>query len=133
MNVLQMVGLGLIAAFLCVLLRPLHPELALLLSLAAGGLILLALVAETTPAWQLIQNIVNKAQMPDAYTQILMKALGICVLAQLAGDTCRDAGETALSAKIELAGKLAVLALSLPLFEEILTVIHTLLTPAGGY
>ena len=133
MTVWQMVGLCVIAALLCVVLRPLHPELAMILSLAAGSILLLAVVGEVGQVLALAQKMMEKAHLPGAYMPILLKALGICLLTQVACDTCRDAGETALSVKLEMAGKIAVLVLSLPLFEEILMVIQALIAPAGGY
>ena len=133
MTVWQMVGLGVIAALLCVVLRPLHPELAMILSLAAGAVLLLAVVGEVGQVLALAKKMMEKAHLPGAYMPILLKALGICLLTQVACDTCRDAGETALSVKLEMAGKIAVLVLSLPLFEEILMVIQALIAPAGGY
>ena len=133
MTVWQMVGLCVIAALLCVVLRPLHPELAMILSLAAGSILLLAVVGEIGQVLALAQKMMEKAHLPGAYMPILLKALGICLLTQVACDTCRDVGETALSVKLEMAGKIAVLVLSLPLFEEILMVIQALIAPAGGY
>ena len=43
-------------------------------------------------------------------------------MAQFAADACRDAGESALASRVELAGKMAVVLLSLPLFGEITSV-----------
>ena len=41
------------------------------------------------------------------------------VLTQLAADACKDAGESALASKAELAGKVGLIMLSLPLFQKI--------------
>jgi stage III sporulation protein AD len=60
---------------------------------------------------------------------ILFKTLGLCFLAQFAADSCRDAGENALASKVELAGKLAIVILALPLFEKITS---TALALIGG-
>ena len=49
---------------------------------------------------------------------ILLKTLGVCFLTQLSADSCRDAGEGALAAKVELAGKLFIVILALPLFQQ---------------
>ncbi len=43
---------------------------------------------------------------------------GFCFLTQLGCDTCRDAGESAVAAKVELAGRVAVLVLSMPLSKD---------------
>ena len=63
------------------------------------------------------------------YTIILIKTLGTCFLAQFAADACRDAGESSLASKVELAGKVAVILMALPLFEAIA---NTAITLIGG-
>ena len=66
------------------------------------------------------------AHAPE-YVQILFKALGICLITQIACDACRDLGETAVASKVEAAGKISVLLISLPLFEQILAVVGSLI------
>ena len=51
---------------------------------------------------------------------ILFKAVGICLLTQLAGDVCRDSGESSIASKIELAGRAAILLTAMPLIQEVL-------------
>ena len=45
----------------------------------------------------------------------------------MAGESCSDAGETSIAAKIALAGKIAVVLIALPLFEKLMEVIKQLL------
>ena len=117
----------LIAAFLTVLLRRYRPELAMGVGIVAGAIALLAVLKTATPAVSQLQALLDGAALPQAYTAILFKALGICLLTQLTADACRDAGESALAAKAELAGKLLLLVLSLPLFEKITSLALSLL------
>ncbi len=122
-----LVGLGLVAAVLAVTLRQHKPEFALLVSLGAGILILTGVVQEILPVVEQIETIFRSTSMPIAYLQVLFKALGICFLTQIACDTCKDAGEGAIGSKVELAGKVAVLVVSLPLFAQVLTIVRGLL------
>ena len=55
-----------------------------------------------------------------AYLKILLKCLGISLVAGIGADICEDAGYTALVSQIMLAGKVSVLLLCLPLFEAVL-------------
>lgn len=119
MELTGILSLLLIAAFLTVLLRQYRPELALGVGLIAGVLLLTAVLRVLSPTLSSLQRMLDAAALPAAYTGILFKALGICLLTQFAADACRDAGETALAAKAELAGKIMLLILSLPLFEKI--------------
>ncbi|MDR2932908.1 MAG: stage III sporulation protein AD [Oscillospiraceae bacterium] len=130
MNILAIIGVGLIAAILCVMLRQVRPEFALILSLAAGVFILFALFSDTVDIIDRIRALIDSAGVPSAYAAVLVKALGICFVTQIACDTCKDAGESAISAKIEMAGKIAVLVVSLPLFEQVLNVVYGLISAA---
>ena len=58
-------------------------------------------------------------RQPQEYVLVLFKALGICYLTQFAADSCRDAGESALAVKAEIAGRIAVLLISLPLLSQV--------------
>ncbi len=127
MELTTILSMLLIAAFLTVLLRRYRPELAMGVGIVAGAIALLAVLKTAAPAVSQLQALLDGAALPQAYTAILFKALGICLLTQLTADACRDAGESALAAKAELAGKLLLLVLSLPLFEKITSLALSLL------
>ena len=119
MNVIAIAGIAVIAAILSAMLKRYHKEYGIIITIAAGILILLCLLSEISPALNQISTLLSEAGIGEEYAQILFKALGICFLAQFSADSCRDAGESALAFKVELAGRLAVVLLALPLFESI--------------
>lgn len=119
MDLFSVIGFALTAAALAVLLRNYRPEFGLLVGLCAGIMILLAVITAAAPVFAQLQSLMQKAHVSSQYAAILLKALGICFITQLACDCCVDAGETAIASKLELAGKIAVLLVSLPLFTQI--------------
>lgn len=119
MNVMAVAGIALCAAVIAAMLRRYHQEYAILVSIAAGIVILTAVLAAAVPAIRQVNALLTAADIPAQYAVILLKALGICFLAQFAADSCRDAGESALASKLELAGKIAIVILALPLFQKI--------------
>ena len=108
-----------LAAFLAVILRQQRPEQAMAVALIAGIGILALVLMRITPVISTLQELLGAADMPGEYGLILIKALGICLITQLASDACRDAGEAALASKADLAGKVTLLVLALPLFQKI--------------
>lgn len=112
-------AVAVITAFLAVMLRRSHPEQAMGVTLIAGILMVTAVLGTMAPLLGDIRTMLEASGLSSEYIQILFKALGICVITQLASDACRDAGEQGLAAKTELAGKLTLLALALPLFQKI--------------
>lgn len=111
---------------MAVVIRQHRPEFALMLGLAASILILISIINAATEVMSKIEELVSITGLPDGYIQILFKALGISIITQLAADSCSDAGEKAIASKVELAGKVAILVISLPLFEKLLEIVKEL-------
>lgn len=119
MDIFRIVGFAVVAALLAVLLRSYRAEYAMLIGLGAGAMILIVVIGAATPVFTQIRSLMDQAHVDSRYVTILLKALGICFLTQLACDCCRDAGETAIASKVEMAGKFAVLLIAMPLFLEV--------------
>lgn len=117
------VGALLCAAFLAVVLRAQRPELAMGLSLAAGVLVTVLVLKELAPLASTLRRMTALGGFSEGAFSVVLRAAGVCLITQLTADTCRDAGESALASKAELAGRFVLLLMSLPLFEEILTLI----------
>ena len=57
----------------------------------------------------------------------VIKAVGIAVLVHITAQVCRDAGESALGSKLELAGVIAAIAVCIPLMREVFTLLESML------
>jgi stage III sporulation protein AD len=119
MNIIGIAGIAIIAAILSAMLKRYHQEYAIIINIAAGVLIVVQILANISPAISQLNVLLSSSGISSEYMLILFKALGICFLAQFAADSCKDAGETALAAKVEFAGKITIVLLSLPMFENI--------------
>lgn len=119
MNIVAIAGIAIVAAIFAAMLKRRNQEYSIILSIAAGVIILFEIFSNISPAIKQINTLLAASGLSSEYTVILLKALGVCFLAQFAADSCRDAGESALASKVELAGKIAIVVLSLPLFEKI--------------
>jgi len=120
----MLVGVAVTAAVAAVLLRSTQPAYALVLTVSAGVLILGAVLVEAIPIVEHITALLSRAVPDGVYTETLIKALGIAVLTQSTADVCRDAGETALAGKTELAGNVLLLLCGLPLYEKALAMLE---------
>ena len=127
MNIIAFVGAGIIGTVLSVVLKQYKPEFSMYITLITGMLMLGAAVSAVKPALDMISSYMEIADPDSEYAEILIKTLAVCYLTQMAGESCRDAGETSIAAKIALAGKIAVVLIALPLFEKLMEVIKQLL------
>ena len=127
MQWIQFIGIGLIGMILAVLFRQHKPEYAPLISLAAGLAVVFMLLGQLEPIFSQMEEILQQAGIGTEYIAVLLKSLGICYITQLAADTCRDAGESAIASKMELAGKITVMTLAVPYFTGMLQTVGELI------
>lgn len=108
-----------IAAVLSVMLKKYNPEISMLVAVGAGVVVFALILSKISPALTQVNNLLSRAGMPVEYGGILLKSLGICFLCQFSSDACKDAGQSALASKVELAGKLMIVLIALPMIEDI--------------
>lgn len=128
MSVYGMIAVGLISCVLVLVVKQYRPELGLLVSIAAGCVILLAVLMKFTPVIEQLKSLVYNSGIKKEYLSIMIKSLGICYLTQFASDICNDFGQTSLASKIELCGRVTLAALSMPLM---ITLIETVSKMVG--
>ena len=97
MDVFKLVTIAIIAASLALVVRSYRPELALQISMIAGIMILLFVIAQIGGVIESIQVLAERYGIQLEYIGVLIKIIGIAYIAQFAVLVCRDAGETALS------------------------------------
>ncbi|MBQ6848717.1 MAG: stage III sporulation protein AD [Clostridia bacterium] len=117
------VGVLLCAAVLAAVLRAHRPELALGLSIAAGALVVGLLLQELAPLVSSIRRMLTVGGLSETALSVVLRAAGVCFVTQWAADTCRDAGQAALAGKAELVGRVLLLLMTVPLFEQVLALV----------
>ena len=117
------VGILLCAAVLATVLRAQRPELALGLSIMAGVLVVGVLFKQLTPLLASLRRMMTVGGLSDGVLTVVLRAAGVCFVTQWAADTCRDVGQTALAGKAELTGRVLLLLMTVPLFEQVLALV----------
>lgn len=123
MNITQIVAFGLVATFIIVLLKQYKSEYAIYASVIAGATLLLFAVSKVGTIINLLENLVDTVGINKEFFKILLKITGIAYLVEFASNMCKDAGESAISSKIELAGKLLIVTLSIPIISTLVETI----------
>ena len=106
-------------AMLCSVRRPLRPEMALVTALAAGVFALMFCLTPLRETVEALQDLSGQAGLSSASSQLLFRALGISLLCDFGAQLCRDAGESALSGRVELAGRVTLLSMAAPMLLNI--------------
>ncbi len=122
------VGLALAGVFLVLILKQCGMTApAYVLVLAVGVLILLEVLPLVVEAVAVFRRVADGAGLNRLYLGVLLKVLAVSYLAEFAAGLCRDAGESALAVKVELAAKVAIMVISVPIIADILENIVRLL------
>lgn len=125
--IFSIVGLSLIAVSICVILKKTNPEFSLAVSLIASIIILTLIFANFSPIFNTINRCISTFNLNNIYITTILKALGICYITQIASETCKDSGFSSISSKLELAGKISIVLLSLPMFESLIKTLESLI------
>ncbi len=123
--IFKFVGLTLVTAVLGLILRQRSPEQAFMLTVGFAAVSGVYLLSEAAALLGDFLDFANSA-VEESF-QVVVKSLGICLVTQMACDTCCDFGQTALAGRLELAAKVAILAVSFPLFRQLFALIERLL------
>lgn len=127
MDILQIACIGIIAVILSAILKAQRPELALQLSIATGLLIFIVIAIKLSAVIEFIQTFSKRADIDSSYIAILLKIVGIAYIAEFAAEVCKDANETSIASKIELAGKVTIVILSVPIISSLLDMVIKLM------
>ena len=125
MTELKILGLCVAAALICTTLRAAHPQIAAAVALAAGVAALTLMVPDLQTLADAIRSF---SETEDGHSRTrLLKICGIAMIAEFASDICRDAGESALSRRIEAGVKIGLLAGALPMLSDLMRNIASIL------
>lgn len=120
MDVLQIVAFGLIATVLIVVVKSQRPELAVLLSVAAGVILFLMVLGKIGAIMDVIKDLASRSGISMVYLGAILKIVGIAYIAEFGAQICRDAGEGAVATKIEFAAKILIMVLAVPIVVAVL-------------
>ncbi|NLY91178.1 MAG: stage III sporulation protein AD [Firmicutes bacterium] len=123
MDILLFLGITLVSLVLITLLRREYKEYAVLLSAVVGAAIMLRLVGRLAELITAFTYLAEKAQIDSDYLSTIFKVMGVAYLAGFGGQICRDADENALALKLELAGKIIILFMAVPVMVAILEIV----------
>lgn len=119
----QILVIAIIGTLLAVTLKNQSAELRVLLGIATGVLIFLYCVAPLRNVLDLLHETAVFAGVSEGYFGIVLKVISIAYLTQFGSEICKDAGENAIGTKVELAGKILMIAVSAPVLSGLVSVV----------
>ena len=118
MTVLGALGVALLTAVSALLVRECGGRLALPISLTGGIVLLLAALPRVEETVAVFSRL--GALGGGEWISVILKILAVGYTVELGADICRDLGEPSLAARLEIFGRLEILALALPAILSLL-------------
>ena len=115
----------LLAAVLILTIR--RQEFGILLGMAVCVMVLLAAMEYLEPVMELLRSLEELGELDGDLILILVKAVGIGLVTEIAGLICADSGNASAGKALQLLGTTVILWLSVPLFTALLNLIREIL------
>ena len=123
MEIIKIIGVGLVALILIIIIKQYKPEFSLYISIVAGLIIFFLVMDKLSGIIDLLVNLSNKANINKDFIIILLKITGIAILSEFAISVCKDSGEAAIASKIDFGAKIIMVAISIPIIASLLEMI----------
>lgn len=123
MEIMKMIGIGITGAVVALLLKQTRPEMAIVVSIATSAIVFFMLAGQLVYIFDVMDTIVDQLGINAEYIIAIIRIIGVSYLAQLGADLCRDAGQAAIATKLEIAGRVVIIALSVPVLIALMNLL----------
>lgn len=117
----------LIAVILGIVVGKQNKDMTILLTVAACCMVLTVAVIYLQPVMDFVRKLRDVGKLDGDILQILLKAVGIGLIAELANLICTDSGNAALGKAIQILATAVVLWLSLPLMNSLIDLVQNIM------
>ncbi len=127
MEIIKIAGIALTGVISAALLKSINKDISLYVILATSVIILIAVLGEISEIFSFIENIYDDITYGREFFPVIIKVLIIAYITDFTAQLCKDAGEGAIGSKVELAGKVIIFYVAMPILTAILEIIDVLL------
>lgn len=127
MEILQIVGIALAGVIMAAVVKGFKPEMSIYVVLATVVVIFMMALDKLTVVFQFLSSIYNDMTYGKDFFPIIIKVLVVAYLADFTAQLCKDAGETSIGGKVELAGKITIFYLAMPILLAVMDLINSVL------
>lgn len=123
MEVIKVVGISIFAVIMIIILKSYRPEMALVLSIVTGIGIMLFAIYKMSSVINILNDLVTKSGVNKDFLLIIIKVIGIAYIVEFGKNICIDAGQSSIATKLEMAGKVIIVVLTIPLISSLVNVL----------
>lgn len=126
-DVFKYVAVGLIGMIMAVVVREIKPEYSVFIIIATGAIILLSLSDKIVYVINTFSNLSDKSNIPSSVFLSIVRIIGIGYITEYASSICDDYQCSSIGKKIQLAGKIIIFIMALPIILGIIDIVGGLM------
>ena len=127
MDIFKILAFTLVALVVILIVEKNNKEIGMLLVLVASMCVFLSVFMSVKEIIIVLKKLANGAGINHAYLELLLKVTGIAYLVEIVKNVCMDAGNSTLASKTELAGKVSIAILAIPLITNVVSLIGSVI------
>ncbi len=126
-DIIKIITAAMVGIAVINIVRSMKPEFTVYIVIATSIVIFVIVVDKLAVIFKFLNSIYSEITYGKIFFPILFKVLAIAYITDFTAQLCRDTGEGAIAAKTELAGKIIIFYISVPVLVAILELINTAL------
>ena len=127
MDIIQLVGICFVVTVLVMVIKEQKPIFAFLLTLFTGVLIFIFLLDQIRIVVVTHERLAEKTEVNTVFLKTILKIIGVAYIAEFGAQVVRDSGQESIASKIELAGKMLIMVMAVPIITVIIETVLKLL------
>lgn len=127
MAIVKIVIIGLVTVFASIIVKQTKPEIAIMINIAGGILLVVMIVDLLGEVFTNFYNIFKISGVNSSLLLPILKIIGVGYLCEFGANICQDAGCSSIADKVLFCGKIIILLLALPIIESVIDVVLGLL------
>ncbi len=118
MDIFKLIVIGISVVIFSTVLKKYKSEHSVMLVIISAVIFFVYILNGIKEIFEYLMNICTTYGIDTVYFEILLKTLGISYVCEFASALCKDSGESAVAVKIDIAGKITIVLMTLPLFRN---------------
>lgn len=127
MEILKIAAVALTGVILASVMKTVNKEMTIYIILATVIILFLSIIDKLWEAFRFLEGIYDNVTYGRSFFPVIIKVLAVAYITDFTAQLCRDSGENAIGSKVELAGKVLIFYLAMPVLSAILELISSLL------
>ncbi|MCD8108103.1 MAG: stage III sporulation AC/AD family protein [Oscillospiraceae bacterium] len=127
MDILAIAALCIVTAIIAKTIQPTNQDIAIVITIAGVAAVAFSIIGTISDVLYEVESLASISEVNSSYISIVFRVLGICYVCEISSSCCRDCGESALASVIDIAGRIAVSVICLPLVKSFIEAVESIL------